>query len=120
MPKADIEWRASVATQLPSRLPRGQYFGFCFLRGADVGIAACNVAFKLLRLATPVKRRSVIGGEPHRLVEVSDGAIVILFDEAGVAKIFKGRDIFRIEPNRLVEIRYRVVKIALFCEQVAR
>jgi hypothetical protein len=57
----------------PSRLPRAEDFGIYFLRGADVGIAACNVAFELPRLATPVKRCSVIWDEPHRLVEVSDG-----------------------------------------------
>ena len=102
-----------------SRLPRGEEFGIHFFRSADIGTSLCNITFELLRPAAPVKRGSVIGGEPDRLVEGGDGAIVILFDEVGVAKIFKGRDVSRIEPDRLVEIRYRTVKIALCREQAA-
>jgi hypothetical protein len=97
---------------------RREKFRIYFLRSADIGTATRNAAFELLRLAAPVKRGSIIGGEADRLVEGSEGAIVILFDEVGVAKIFKGRDVFGVEPDRLVEIRYRAVKIApFFCEQ---
>ena len=49
-----------------------------FLRGADIGIAAGNVAVELLGVATPIQCVGVIGIEPDRLIVVGDGVAVVL------------------------------------------
>jgi hypothetical protein len=57
------------------------------LRGSDIGIATCDVPFKLLGLATPIQCGGVIGIEPNRLGVVRGGAVVVFLFGVRVAAV---------------------------------
>ena len=80
-----------------------------FLRGRNRSLKARarrrRLAFALEREAFVGQRRRIAGVEAHRLVEVGDGAVVIMLVEPGDAAIEEGHRIIGIEPQRLTEIR---------------
>ena len=78
-----------------------------FLRGGNRSLKArarrrC-LAFALEREAFVGQRRRIVGVEAHRLVEVGDGAVVLMLVEPGEAAIEEGHRIVRIEPQRLTK-----------------
>jgi hypothetical protein len=80
-----------------------------FLRGRNRSLKArarrrC-LAFALEREASVGQSRRIVRVEARRLVEVGDGAVVIMLIEPGEAAIEEGHSIAGIEPQRLTEIR---------------
>jgi hypothetical protein len=63
------------------------------------------LAFALEREASVGQSRRIVRVEARRLVEVGDGAVVIMLIEPGEAAIEEGHSIAGIEPQRLTEIR---------------
>ncbi len=70
-----------------------------FLRGADVGIAARNIALELLGFSTQVERGGVVGIDPDRLIEVGHGAIEFALGLVRGAAVAESGGVIGIKPD---------------------